>query len=232
MLLGQTVNAYRHGDVDFAELLRRVDAVDGLERLRFTTSHPEHVGTAAGGRAARPAEAVPVPAPARPVGLRPDPGLDAARLHARPVPRHGRALAEPRAGPGALQRRHRRLPGRDGGGLPGHRRPRRGRRFRRPVRVHVFAAAGHERAAARRRRPGRREVAAPAGANQAQQRRQGARNAPRRGELEQRPGRHRGRPRAAGGADTALPDRAPRRARRRGSAGSSRPRSPAAAPTR
>jgi tRNA-2-methylthio-N6-dimethylallyladenosine synthase len=43
MLLGQTVNAYQHGDVDFADLLRRVDAVDGLTRLRFTTSHPEHV---------------------------------------------------------------------------------------------------------------------------------------------------------------------------------------------
>ena len=43
MLLGQTVNAYRHGGVDFAELLARVDAVDGLQRLRFTTSHPEHV---------------------------------------------------------------------------------------------------------------------------------------------------------------------------------------------
>ena len=45
MLLGQTVNAYGHGDVDFAGLLRRVDAVDGLSRLRFTTSHPEHVTT-------------------------------------------------------------------------------------------------------------------------------------------------------------------------------------------
>ena len=43
MLLGQTVNAYRHGDVDFAELLARVDAVDGLRRIRFTTSHPGHV---------------------------------------------------------------------------------------------------------------------------------------------------------------------------------------------
>jgi len=43
MLLGQTVNAYRHGDVDFAELLARVDGVQGLARLRFTTSHPEHV---------------------------------------------------------------------------------------------------------------------------------------------------------------------------------------------
>ena len=44
MLLGQTVNAYRHGDVDFSGLLAAVDAVDGLRRLRFTTSHPEHVG--------------------------------------------------------------------------------------------------------------------------------------------------------------------------------------------
>jgi tRNA-2-methylthio-N6-dimethylallyladenosine synthase len=43
MLLGQTVNAYRHGGFDFADLLRLVDGVPGLERLRFTTSHPEHV---------------------------------------------------------------------------------------------------------------------------------------------------------------------------------------------
>jgi len=43
VLLGQTVDAYRAGDVDFAGLLARVDAVPGLERLRFTTSHPEHV---------------------------------------------------------------------------------------------------------------------------------------------------------------------------------------------
>jgi tRNA-2-methylthio-N6-dimethylallyladenosine synthase len=43
MLLGQTVNAYRHEGVDFAELLARVNAVPGLRRLRFTTSHPEHV---------------------------------------------------------------------------------------------------------------------------------------------------------------------------------------------
>jgi tRNA-2-methylthio-N6-dimethylallyladenosine synthase len=43
MLLGQTVNAYRYGEVDFAGLLARVDAVPGLVRLRFTTSHPEHV---------------------------------------------------------------------------------------------------------------------------------------------------------------------------------------------
>jgi len=38
--LGQTVNAYRDADVDFAELLRRTDTIDGLERIRFTSPHP------------------------------------------------------------------------------------------------------------------------------------------------------------------------------------------------
>lgn len=47
-LLGQTVNAYRHGDADFAELLARVDRVPGLSRLRFTTSHPAHVDSRLG----------------------------------------------------------------------------------------------------------------------------------------------------------------------------------------
>jgi tRNA-2-methylthio-N6-dimethylallyladenosine synthase len=41
-LLGQNVNTYRHGDEDFAGLLRAVDAVVGVERIRFTTSHPLH----------------------------------------------------------------------------------------------------------------------------------------------------------------------------------------------
>ncbi|MGH7808701.1 MAG: MiaB/RimO family radical SAM methylthiotransferase, partial [Candidatus Binatia bacterium] len=44
MLLGQNVNSYGKltpGELSFAELLRRVDAVDGLERIRFTTSHPQ-----------------------------------------------------------------------------------------------------------------------------------------------------------------------------------------------
>jgi len=43
MLLGQTVDAYHHGDTDFADLLRRVSAVERLRRLRFTTSHPSHM---------------------------------------------------------------------------------------------------------------------------------------------------------------------------------------------
>jgi tRNA-2-methylthio-N6-dimethylallyladenosine synthase len=49
MLLGQTVNAYRFGEVDFVGLLSRVHAVRGLGRLRFTTSHPAHVNEALAG---------------------------------------------------------------------------------------------------------------------------------------------------------------------------------------
>ena len=41
-LIGQNVNSYHGGPAgDFIELLRRVDAVSGLQRLRFTTSHPK-----------------------------------------------------------------------------------------------------------------------------------------------------------------------------------------------
>jgi tRNA-2-methylthio-N6-dimethylallyladenosine synthase len=42
-LLGQNVNSYGNAktrEVHFAQLLRDVDKVEGLERLRFTTSHP------------------------------------------------------------------------------------------------------------------------------------------------------------------------------------------------
>lgn len=42
-LLGQNVNSYgtKEGLVTFAELLARVSDVDGLDRIRFTTSHPK-----------------------------------------------------------------------------------------------------------------------------------------------------------------------------------------------
>ena len=40
VLLGQTVNAYRFGDVDFGRLLHLVATVDGVERIRFTSPHP------------------------------------------------------------------------------------------------------------------------------------------------------------------------------------------------
>lgn len=43
-LLGQNVNSYGKGleeDIDFAKLLRKINEVDGLERVRFMTSHPK-----------------------------------------------------------------------------------------------------------------------------------------------------------------------------------------------
>lgn len=43
-LLGQNVNSYGKGleeDIDFAGLLRKVNEVEGLERVRFMTSHPK-----------------------------------------------------------------------------------------------------------------------------------------------------------------------------------------------
>jgi tRNA-2-methylthio-N6-dimethylallyladenosine synthase len=47
-LLGQNVNAWRGAidgaAADFAELLRYVAEIDGLERIRYTTSHPREFG--------------------------------------------------------------------------------------------------------------------------------------------------------------------------------------------
>jgi tRNA-2-methylthio-N6-dimethylallyladenosine synthase len=43
-LIGQNVNSYglkEEGEFSFAELLEQVNAVDGIDRIRFTTSHPK-----------------------------------------------------------------------------------------------------------------------------------------------------------------------------------------------
>jgi tRNA-2-methylthio-N6-dimethylallyladenosine synthase len=42
-LIGQTVNGYRFENNDFADLLYKVAELPGLDRLRFTTSHPKWV---------------------------------------------------------------------------------------------------------------------------------------------------------------------------------------------
>ncbi len=42
-LLGQNVNSYRTGDVDFPELVRRVAEISPLLRVRFATSHPKDI---------------------------------------------------------------------------------------------------------------------------------------------------------------------------------------------
>ena len=44
MLLGQNVNSYGKNleeAISFAQLLERVEQIDGLKRIRFMTSHPK-----------------------------------------------------------------------------------------------------------------------------------------------------------------------------------------------
>lgn len=40
-LLGQNVNSYQYNNINFAELLRQVNKIETIERIRFVTSHPK-----------------------------------------------------------------------------------------------------------------------------------------------------------------------------------------------
>ena len=40
-LLGQNVNSYSDGPMDFSDLLEKIQALPGISRVRFTTSHPK-----------------------------------------------------------------------------------------------------------------------------------------------------------------------------------------------
>jgi len=46
VLLGQNVNAWAHNGRDFADLIREVARIDGLARIRYTTSHPADMNDA------------------------------------------------------------------------------------------------------------------------------------------------------------------------------------------
>ncbi len=46
VLLGQNVNAWTCEDRDFADLIRALARIDGLERIRYTTSHPADMNDA------------------------------------------------------------------------------------------------------------------------------------------------------------------------------------------
>ena len=46
VLLGQNVNAWAEGGRDFAGLIRELAKIDGLERIRYTTSHPADMNDA------------------------------------------------------------------------------------------------------------------------------------------------------------------------------------------
>ncbi len=46
-LLGQNVNSYgeKEGQIPFPKLLEKINAIDGLQRIRFATSHPKDLST-------------------------------------------------------------------------------------------------------------------------------------------------------------------------------------------
>jgi len=41
LLIGQNVNSYRDGNIDFPTLLYKIDSITGIKRIRFITSHPK-----------------------------------------------------------------------------------------------------------------------------------------------------------------------------------------------
>jgi tRNA-2-methylthio-N6-dimethylallyladenosine synthase len=44
-LLGQNVNSYKYEEFDFADLIRKVSDVEGVERIRYTSPHPKDYPT-------------------------------------------------------------------------------------------------------------------------------------------------------------------------------------------
>jgi tRNA-2-methylthio-N6-dimethylallyladenosine synthase len=103
-LLGQNVNAYRGrmGDTaevaDFALLLEYVSEVPGIERIRYTTSHPNEFTL----RLVEAYGKLP-PASSSPARQRPDPDGDEARLHGDGIQEHGAQAAGDPSGAFALQ---------------------------------------------------------------------------------------------------------------------------------
>jgi hypothetical protein len=147
-LLGQNVNAYRGrthlGELaDLAELLHYVAAIDGIERIRFTTSHPlEMSDSLIAAYATLPKLAphlhLPVQSGSDRILARMKRNYTAAdylaiidRLKAA-CPDHS-----------ALLRLHRRLPRRGGGRLRGHARPDSPGRLRSVVQLHLQPASRH-----------------------------------------------------------------------------------------
>ncbi len=97
-LLGQNVNAYASDGLGLAGLVRRLAAIPGLARIRYTTSHPADMAARADRRSRRGRRADALSAPAGAVRLGPHPEGDEPRPHRRQLPRDDRSAAR-RRGP-------------------------------------------------------------------------------------------------------------------------------------
>ncbi len=118
-LLGQNVNSYgrdlrgAHGPRSFSELLTAIDAIDGIDRIRYTSPHPKDMREDVVRAYAQLDVRLPAHPPAAPVGFEPDPEGDAP--HLQPGALHRPRGPDPRARPRLRDhdRHHRRLPGGD-----------------------------------------------------------------------------------------------------------------------
>ena len=143
-LLGQNVNSWGRDlapDIrtEFGELLRACDAVEGIERIRFTSPHPKDFRDpviAAVAECDAVCEHIHLPLQSGSTRV-----LKAMRrTYSRE--RYLALVAKLRArdsGPRARDGHHRRLPGRDGGGLRGDACGRRGGALRQRLHVHLLA---------------------------------------------------------------------------------------------
>ena len=120
-------------------------AIEGLERLRFTSPAPGRVHRRRHRGDGADADRHAAAAHAAAVGLGPHPARDAPLVPVGQVPRHPRPRARRDAGRGDHHRHHRRLPGRDRGGLRRDPARRRGVPVRLRVHVPVLAAPRHRR---------------------------------------------------------------------------------------
>ena len=107
-LLGQNVNSYRGGGSEFAELLRRVDAL-GVPRIRFMTSHPKDLERRVDRRLWRACAPDARPASARAGWQRRDPAGDEPPLYARALSGACQQTSVCKTGRRSDQRHHRRL---------------------------------------------------------------------------------------------------------------------------
>ena len=115
-LLGQNVNSYgrdlpKESRITFAELLREIDAIDGIDRVRYTSPHPKDMKADVIAAHAECRVGLRAHPPAAPGRLEPDPEGHAPHLQPRAL--HGPGRADPRA-PARLRAHHghhRRLPG-------------------------------------------------------------------------------------------------------------------------
>ena len=155
-LLGQNVCSYgrdlpRGAKTTFAELLSMVDAIDGLERIRYTSPHPKDIREDVIRAHAELAERVRAHPPAAPVGLLARAQGDAPHLQPRALPRP--RGDDPRAGARLRDHHghHRRLPGGDRRGVRGDDGGGRAGALRLGLHVHLLAPPRHARRGARGR---------------------------------------------------------------------------------